>query len=276
MLISELTNALHELYAPESAEKWDYVGLLSGNPDTEIKAVSIGLDPSEDFIHYSHKMGANFLITHHPPTLKPDSLIRPDRIRSRFTYHTLSKGLAHLVIHTNFDHSKENGLEKIATRLKLTKTQRLSRSETSTNPKEGYGIIGNLENPSLFSDFAKSLFLVFPSKTLALYPTNSLKSGEKKVKCVAFVNGSGGSFFERARSAGADILITGDLTHHIISDSHSIGLGLIDPGHAPSEFFFNQHLSTQIEKIAKKAFSVFMHNQFQQRELLKNPEEVAL
>ena len=52
---------------------------------------------------------------------------------------------------------------------------------------------------------------------------------------IAVVPGSGGDFVEAARDAGAEALVTGDLSHHRARAALDAGLYPIDPGHAPTE-----------------------------------------
>jgi putative NIF3 family GTP cyclohydrolase 1 type 2 len=49
------------------------------------------------------------------------------------------------------------------------------------------------------------------------------------------VPGSGADFIDPALAAGADLLVTGDVSHHRARYAADSGLGLIDPGHARTE-----------------------------------------
>lgn len=58
---------------------------------------------------------------------------------------------------------------------------------------------------------------------------------ERPIQRVAVVPGSGGSLVGEAAASGADVLITGDVSHHRVVEALDRGLAVIDPGHAPSE-----------------------------------------
>ncbi len=60
-------------------------------------------------------------------------------------------------------------------------------------------------------------------------------SGEQPISRVAVVPGSGAEFLSAARSLGADAVVTGDVSHHRIVAANDRGLGVIDPGHTPTE-----------------------------------------
>ena len=56
-----------------------------------------------------------------------------------------------------------------------------------------------------------------------------------RVAAVAVAPGSGGSFLPAAAGAGADLIVTGDVSHHQMAQARHLGLGVIDPGHAATE-----------------------------------------
>ena len=59
--------------------------------------------------------------------------------------------------------------------------------------------------------------------------------GGPEFKLVGVVPGSGVDFIDAALSAGADLLVAGDIAHHRARYAADRGLGLIDPGHARTE-----------------------------------------
>jgi putative NIF3 family GTP cyclohydrolase 1 type 2 len=52
---------------------------------------------------------------------------------------------------------------------------------------------------------------------------------------VALLPGAGGSFIEAAVATGADVFVTGDLSHHQTRSALDLGMSTIDPGHAATE-----------------------------------------
>jgi dinuclear metal center YbgI/SA1388 family protein len=55
------------------------------------------------------------------------------------------------------------------------------------------------------------------------------------VSRVAVVPGSGGFLIPAAAESGAEVLITGDVSHHETIGALDLGLGVVDPGHAATE-----------------------------------------
>jgi len=60
-------------------------------------------------------------------------------------------------------------------------------------------------------------------------------AGGGEVRDVAVVPGSGAGFADAASIAGADVLVTGDVTHHQAATASERGLSIIDAGHATTE-----------------------------------------
>jgi hypothetical protein len=60
-------------------------------------------------------------------------------------------------------------------------------------------------------------------------------TSDARISRVAVVPGSGGDFLTSARALGADAAVTGDVSHHRIVAANDRGLGVVDPGHTPTE-----------------------------------------
>ncbi|MGH8925429.1 MAG: Nif3-like dinuclear metal center hexameric protein [Acidimicrobiia bacterium] len=58
---------------------------------------------------------------------------------------------------------------------------------------------------------------------------------DRQLHRAAVLPGSGGGFVAEARSRGADVLITGDVSHYQMREALDLEMAVIDIGHAPSE-----------------------------------------
>src|SRR5699024_2367540 len=90
----------------------------------------------------------------------------------------------------------------------------------------GLGRIGNLHQPMTLKelcDHVKSAFKM----------THVRVTGDvtKKVKRAAILGGSGEKYLTKAKHAGADVYITGDMSFHQAQLAEDIGLAVIDAGH---------------------------------------------
>ena len=99
--------------------------------------------------------------------------------------------------------------------------------ETEPDRGDFIGRIGNVQGQILAS------FASFVEGELAVPAIRT--AGYGSVSRVAVVPGSGGSFVGAARALGADVVVTGDVSHHIAASAVASGMAVIDPGHAPSE-----------------------------------------
>jgi putative NIF3 family GTP cyclohydrolase 1 type 2 len=105
--VSDIERAVARAFPPERAEDWDRVGLLAGDPDTEVTGVALALDPSVAAIEASVAVGANVLVTHHPAFLNPPQWLTPGRGSSGVVFAALSHGVALVNAHTNLDRDPE-------------------------------------------------------------------------------------------------------------------------------------------------------------------------
>ena len=69
---------------------------------------------------------------------------------------------------------------------------------------------------------------------------------DRPVRRVAVACGSAGQFLPTARSAGCDLLVTGELSFHACLDAEASGIALLLPGHYASERFAVEHLAEVI------------------------------
>ena len=69
--LQEITDYLEQRFPPEYAEDFDNIGLLAGRSDKEVKKVLLCLDCNKNVVKEAVKLGAEFIITHHPVIFNP-------------------------------------------------------------------------------------------------------------------------------------------------------------------------------------------------------------
>lgn len=103
----------------------------------------------------------------------------------------------------------------------------------------GYGVIGHLPEPEklevLQAKILESLIKHAPSAMKKEPEIRRTGKPDQLIRKVAIVNGSGGSFIQKAIFKGADLLITGDVDHHGALDALEAGMSIMDIGHFWSE-----------------------------------------
>ena len=98
---------------------------------------------------------------------------------------------------------------------------------------EGYqGMIGRVGDiqPVVLSEAAATIERILGTPAARLVGDSSTT-----IRRVAVLPGSGGGFIGAARATGADLLVTGDVTHHRAVEARDAGLAVLDAGHAPTE-----------------------------------------
>ncbi|MCP4002919.1 MAG: Nif3-like dinuclear metal center hexameric protein [bacterium] len=95
------------------------------------------------------------------------------------------------------------------------------------------GMLGRIGRPpdgSTLGEIAKRAIQALEAPALRLAGDPSLP-----VERLAVIPGAGADFLPAAATAGANAVLTGDLTHHRARSALDAGIGLLDPGHAPTE-----------------------------------------
>lgn len=85
------------------AESWDNVGLVVGDPARPVEGVLVSLDADVPTIERAGELGANVLVTHHPPFLETPKKITPALSPALWSASCL--GIAVISAHTNLDRS---------------------------------------------------------------------------------------------------------------------------------------------------------------------------
>lgn len=94
----------------------------------------------------------------------------------------------------------------------------------------GFGRLGRLPEPLPLGEVADRVRERLPAPHLRF-----AGDPERRVSTVACAGGAGDGLVPAALAAGADVLVTGDLRHHVTLDALEQGLALVDAGHHATE-----------------------------------------
>ena len=64
--LSDVTGLLDGWYPPSTAESWDAVGLVCGDPDQPVAKVLFAVDPAPAVVEEAEAWGADLVVVHHP------------------------------------------------------------------------------------------------------------------------------------------------------------------------------------------------------------------
>jgi len=73
MQLQDILSVLDSIAPFDSAEQWDSVGLMVGDPRQEIKSILIALDPSFEVIEAARAEGIDLIVSHHPLIFTPQA-----------------------------------------------------------------------------------------------------------------------------------------------------------------------------------------------------------
>ncbi len=94
---------LDDWYDPRTAEPWDAVGLVCGDPDARVERVMLAVDAVPATVAEAVAAGAGLLITHHPLLLTGVHGVPAGDPKGGLVHRMIRSGVAHLVAHTNAD-----------------------------------------------------------------------------------------------------------------------------------------------------------------------------
>jgi len=118
--LQDVVDLLHGWYPPVTADSWDAVGLVAGDPDQPVAKVMLAVDPTRAVADEAAEWGADLLVVHHPLFLRPVHGVARTTPKARTLGVLLDAGCALLTAHTNADGAVGGVSEALATTLGLT------------------------------------------------------------------------------------------------------------------------------------------------------------
>jgi dinuclear metal center YbgI/SA1388 family protein len=132
--IHQIIAGLERLAPSSTAEKWDNVGLLAGDPGWTTSSAVVAVDLTEQAIETAVKKGARLIVNHHPcifpksrglSRIVPDSGPGPKSGISSLIFEAIRQGIAVAAYHTNFDQCSLEVVHAISQALGVTPKGRL-------------------------------------------------------------------------------------------------------------------------------------------------------
>lgn len=118
--LQQVVAALEERYDPATAEDWDRVGLVCGDPEAAVRRVVFAVDPVDSVVSEALDWGAQLLVTHHPLLLRGVHSVAADTSKGRRVHRLIAGGCGLLAMHTNADSADPGVNDALADLLGLT------------------------------------------------------------------------------------------------------------------------------------------------------------
>lgn len=211
--LADVVAALEDLYPPATAEGWDAVGLVAGDPHREVRQVMFAVDPVDAVVDEAIAWGADLLVTHHPLFLKPVTSVAATTFKGSVVHRLLAAGCGLHVAHTNADSAPRGVADALADLVGITDRRPLVARVDDV--ERGIGRVGPLERPTTLGELARRVADVLPATAQGVRVAGDL---DAEVVTAAVVGGSGDSLFDAVRAAGVDVYVTADLRHHPASE----------------------------------------------------------
>ncbi len=239
MTIREFICELDKLYPRSLSAEWDCDGLqCCADPDRELRRVLVALDATETEIDRAIDGGYDLLLTHHPMIFGKAGDIVPDKLYGRRIIKLITAGTSAASFHTRFDAGEGGVNDCLAAALGFSETETFGDAEMPTA-----GRIGELNSPVSAEEFC-----AFVKEKLGA-PSVRLTGGGK-VQRIAMLGGAGKDFVLPARAAGADAIVTGEVSYNAALDFAESGIAVIEAGHYYTEFPSCRRLAELVQTVA--------------------------
>lgn len=248
MLLSEIYKIADEIAPKVLSDElcarygfYDNSGVLL-DAGEEIKGVLFSLDCSAAAVEKAIELGANLIITHHPAIYGKISDIRLDDPLGAKIVRCLRNGISVLSMHLNLD-SAQGGLDQTLKEGILRACAKTTGAGTSLNKNPvqdiclypltqgGYGQVYDVEEITLFA-FAEAMKKEFESDRVLFYGDQDKKITRAVSLCGAGADEHAVLF---AKEQGADVIISADFKHHVLTLAQEMGISVIVLTHYASE-----------------------------------------
>ncbi len=226
MNVKELYSALDAMWGRSLSAEWDNDGLMcASDVQRPVTRAVVALDATITAIRRAEKTGS-VLITHHPMIFHgAKTVVAGDAIPDRII-EAVRSGVAVMSFHTRLDAADGGVNDALAAEVGISDISKFGDDETPT-----LGRIGTLVSPVTLEEFA-----LFVKNALGAPFVRFTGDGMKTVSKIAVVGGSGGDFIDAARSAGADVLLTGECGYNRAEDGAENGrIAVLEAGHYHTE-----------------------------------------
>jgi dinuclear metal center YbgI/SA1388 family protein len=129
---------LERRYDPRTADSWDRVGLVCGDPDEPVDRVLFAVDPVSAVVDEAIAADAQLVVTHHPLFLSGVHGVAADTYKGRVVHRLVRAGIGLLAAHTNADNARPGVSDAIAAALGIADTAPLEPLEAEPDPVDKY------------------------------------------------------------------------------------------------------------------------------------------
>ena len=215
------------------AESWDPTGPTLGCLSDKTEGVLLTLDLTNKALSLAKQNHCNLIISHHPFLFAPIQKLMADNPEQKLLLDLAAAGITVFSSHTNLD-AAEAGvavsfLQAALKGLSYKKDLKILAADLQ-NPKVGQGRLVDLDQPVLLS----ALQAFFDRNLSTSCQTNTDR--DRPVQKLAFTPGAfDESWIPLLLENKVEVLVTGEIKHHVSVMLEERGIALLAAGHGASE-----------------------------------------
>ena len=236
--IKDITDFMDSICPPDTAESWDNPRLMTGKRDEKVTSVVLSLDVTSAAITKCRKEGANLLLTHHPLIFGGIDTVSMEDTNGALLSLMIKNDITCYAVHTNLDKASKYSNFVLAKKLGAVPGTVKELEDCD------YGAYYELPEEVTLGDYMKTI-----KEALNSTGTISINSKENRLRKV-FVQG--GSFEEddipAVVASGADLVVSGEIKHHVTVLLAHKGILSIIAGHNATERVFVENLKSVLEE----------------------------
>jgi dinuclear metal center YbgI/SA1388 family protein len=112
--LAAVVGVLDRLYPPATAESWDAVGLIAGDPAQPVRRALFAVDPVQAVLDEAVAWGADLVVTHHPLLLRAVHSVAATTFKGALLHRLIRSGIGLYAAHTNADAASGGVAEALA------------------------------------------------------------------------------------------------------------------------------------------------------------------
>jgi dinuclear metal center YbgI/SA1388 family protein len=112
--LADVVRLLDRRYPPRTAESWDRVGLVAGDPAQPVRRVLLAVDPVSAVAEEAVAWGADLVVVHHPLLLRGVHSMAATDAKGALLHRLVRAGVALYTAHTNADAAQGGVADELA------------------------------------------------------------------------------------------------------------------------------------------------------------------
>ena len=236
-LVKDIAEHLNNLFPPETAEEYDNPGLMTGSLKKNVRTCRLSLDVTSDVIdECEHE--AELLIVHHPLIFGGVDSVTYDDPSGRLISRLIANDISCFAVHTNLDKNFRFSNRYLA--------KAVGDDLLTSRPLEGTscGVVFDLPEKIYLGDYIEQV-----KEGLDVTGVITINDLNSRVKSVF---AQGGAFDEDSIpaliEAGVEVVVSGEIKHHIAVLLSEYGIKSIIAGHRETERIFMPVLADELTK----------------------------